>query len=316
VRIPLVNGITYVVNGITYVVNGNKIYSKYIMKVLEIMLIVVLIGVLVYMNKGGRQLIDTLHPNKLADSVKPMKDAIISVSEEDILIENRGDPIKTVGDFPIPQSSTISKSLSTNFPEDLSIITNGASIPNKDTITIVRSTTDDLNESHFPEYYRKDNLSGNTIDTSEYKFAEVDNLKSSNAWSDENVSQYPNYYTSQIKDELTNVGAFFDVNNNFVDTTKPRSTANVGDVCFVSKEGEKVCLDNDKLHNIPPSLVGDKSNCAFLNSIGLLEYSNTIYEDKERVINGGFLYGNVKGSKKYNEVYSEPIKQEVLTCQV
>ena len=282
------------------------------MKLLEIILIVVLVVVLVYINKKSNVpshiKIDTL--------VKPHKENIISVAEEDILIENRGPAIKTTGNFPIPQSSTISKSLSTNYPEDLSIITNGATIPNKDTVNIVRSSNVPLQESHFPNYYRKDNLSGNTIGSSEYKFAEVDNLKSDHAWSDENVSQYPNYYTSQLKDELTNVGAFFDINNNFVDTTKPRSTANVGDVCFVSKEGEKVCLDNKNLHNVPPSLISDPSNCGFLNSIGLLEFSNLVNEDKERVNNGGYLYGNVKGSKKHNEVYSEPIQQQILSCQV
>jgi len=283
------------------------------MKLLEIILIIALVVLLLHINKGDK--LGSVS-NKFVDSVKPKKDNIISVSEEDILIENRGLPVKTTGNFPIPQSSTISKSLSTNYPEDLSIITNGATIPNKDIVDIVRAEKVPSEESHFPEYYRKDNLSGNTIDTSEYKFAEVDNLKSSNAWSDENVSQYPNYYTSQLKDEITNVGAFFDVNNNFVDTTKPRSTANVGDVCFVSKEGEKVCLDNKNQHNVPPSLISDKSNCGFLNSIGLLEFSNLIYEDKERVNNGGFLYGSVKGSKKYNEVYSEPIKQPTLSCQV
>jgi len=283
------------------------------MKLLEIILVIALVVVLVHINKDDKL---SNGPNKLVDSVGPTKDNIISVAEEDILIENRGPPVKTTGNFPIPQTTTTSKSLSTNYPEDLSIITNGATIPNKDTVNIVRAAKVPLKESHFPEYYRKDNLSGNTIDTSEYKFAEVDNLKSSHAWSDENVSQYPNYYTSQLKDEVTDVGAFFDVNNNFVDTTKPRSTANVGDVCFVSKEGEKVCLDNKNLHNVPPSLISDKSNCGFLNSIGLLEFSNLIYEDKERVNNGGFLYGSVKGSKKYNEVYSEPIKQPTLTCQI
>jgi hypothetical protein len=277
------------------------------MKLLEIVLIVVILVIVV--NFTSKAYV-TKPPYNIH------KDNIISVEEEDILIENRGPPIKTTGDFPIPQSSTISKSLSTDYPEDLSIITNGSTIDNKDIIIEERSSNTPMNESHFPKYYRKDNMSGNTIGSSEYKFAEVDNLKSSHAWSDQNVSQYPNFYTSQIKNGLTNPGDFFDVNNNFVDTTKPRSTANVGDICFVSKEGENVCLDNSRVQNIPPSLISDKSNCGFLNSIGLLEFSNSIYEDKERVNNGGFLYGNVKGSKKHNEVYSQPIQQPVLSCHV
>ena len=281
------------------------------MKLLEIVLIVVLLVILV--NFTG--LIKPSVPNPKPLSNNKSRD-IISVAEEDILIENRGAPIKTTGNFPIPQSTTISKSLSTTYPEDLSIITDGATIDNQDIIIEERSSNTPMNESHFPKYYRKDNMSGNTIGSSEYKFTEVDNLKSSHAWSDKNVSQYPNYYTSQIKDELTNPGDFFDVNNNFVDTTKPRSTVNVGDICFVSKEGENVCLDNTRLQNVAPSIISDKSNCGFLNSIGLLEFSNLIYEDKERVNNGGFLYGQVKGSKKQNEVYSKPIQQPVLSCHV
>ena len=74
--------------------------------------------------------------------------------------------------------------------------------------------------------------------------------------------------------------------------------------------------DNKNIHNVPPSLVGNRSNCGFLNSIGLLEFSNLVNESKERVNNGGILYDNVKGSKKYNEVYSKPIQQQVLSCQI
>jgi len=289
------------------------------MKPFSIILIVFLIILLFNITVPGQK----ASPNVLA--LDPSKQAInkgniLSVSEEDVLIENRGPPIKVTGDFPIPQTTTQSKSLSTNYPEDLSIITNGATaqqmVSAKDTINIDRVGDKVSQVSHIPHYYRKDNMSGSTIDTTEYGFAEVNNLKSSHAWSDENVSQYPGFYTSQVKDELTNVGAFFDINNQFVDTTKPRSTANVNDICYTSSEGEKVCLDNSRLHNVPPSLVSDINNCGFLNSIGLLEYSNSINETTERVNNGGYLYDKVKGSKQYNEVYSEPIKQPVMNCQI
>ena len=241
------------------------------------------------------------------------------------MINNRGkNPLNdTIGEFPIPQTTTISKNLSPNVPEDLSIIANGSNVSNdrnKGLMNVYKEMkpkdNDTIADSRFPKYFRKDNMSGSTIGTTEYTFAEVDNNIPAYAWQDKNVSQYPNYYTSQLKDEITNVGAFFDVNNNFVDTTKPRSTANVGDICFVSKEGEKVCLDNKNQHNVPPSLISDKSNCGFLNSIGLLEFSNLVNESKERVNNGGYLYGSVKGSKKHNEVYSEPIQQPVLQCQI
>ena len=283
------------------------------MKVVNILLILVLVFILFNLN--------FVTGNVIHKSVNPMiKQAdpknIIPVSKEDILIENRGDPVKVMDDFPIPQTTSDSKSLSTNYPEDLSIIMRGAILTNSDIIQEKRQDIPNNEESHFPHYYLKDNLSGSTIGTTEYKFAEVDNSKSSYAWSDKNVSQYPGYYTSHLKDEITNVGAFFDVNNNFVDTTKPRSDANVGDVCYQSKSGEKICVDNSRQYNIPPSLVGNKQNCGFLNSIGLLEFSNVIKEDKERVINGGFLYDSVKGSKQHNEEYSKPLKPEVLKCHV
>ena len=133
----------------------------------------------------------------------------VPVPIEDIMVENRGPPVKLEGDFPYPQSTTISKNLSPNVAEDLSIITNGATIPNSDIIIETRNGgTDNISESHFPQYYRKDTMSGSTIGTTEYSFAEVDNTKSSCAWSDQNVSQYPTFYTSDDKGGLTNSGSF------------------------------------------------------------------------------------------------------------
>lgn len=243
-------------------------------------------------------------------------DKIDTITKEDILLRNRGDPNKEMPHFPYPQTTSRHTSLSTNFPEDLSIINQGATINNPDVIIQLRDNDITYKESHFPEYYKKDNLSGNTIGTTEYKFAETNNLKSSYAWSDENVSQYPNFYSSKLKDEITNVGAFFDINNNFVDTTNPRSVVDVGEVCYRTKEGENVCLDGSRNYNPPPALISNKNNCGFLNSIGLLEFSNKVKEEGEKVNNGGILYNNVKGSKKHNEVYSKPLQPEVLTCQI
>ena len=130
------------------------------------------------------------------------------------------------------------------------------------------------------------------------------------------MSQYPNFYTSQVKGELTNIGGFFDKNNQFADKTYPKSTANNDDDCYVGKSGEKVCVNNTRLYNVPPSLIYDVSNCGFLNSIGLLEYSNRINETRERVNNGGTLFGSVRGSKKHNESYSPLIPPQVTRCSI
>lgn len=287
------------------------------MKLLNVVLIVILGVILINISNSNHKIKNKSINSYIKDNHKPNKDDIITVTEEDILIENRGRPVKIMGNFPIPQSTNESKSLSTNYPEDLSIITRGATISNDDVIEIDRGGDKQIpEESYYPKYYLKDKLSGNTIGSTEYKFAEVNNLKSSYAWSDKNVSQYPNYYSSQLKDEITNIGAFFDINNNFVDTSTPRTDASVGEICYKSREGENVCLDNSKQYMIPPSLITNKSNCGFLNSIGLLEFSNMVKTQGEKVNNGGKLYGNVRGSKKYNEVYSAPLQSEVLTCQI
>ena len=242
------------------------------------------------------------------------KPDVVSQSRKDTLIEDRGLDEKEMPTFPIPESTTQLQELSPEVVEDLSIITRGAVIDSAPTVSEIRNGTV-KDESHFPKYYLKDTLSANTIGTTEYSFAgEVG--EEAISWSDDNVSQYPTYYKSDFKGGLTNVGAFFDKNNQYTDITGPRTDAQIGDICYVSKEGEKVCLENDKLQNVPPSLVSDVNQCGFLNSIGLLQYSNRIDTSQERVINGGVLYDNVKGSKKYNEMYSEPLFGQVMECQL
>ena len=287
------------------------------MKLISVILSIVLLLILIkLMNPSTNYSIKPLFVNKTEE---PMIETIdvpetISINQEKQIIENRGPIVKTTNDFPIPQTTSNSKSLSTDYPENLSIITMGNAV---ETDPIIQEKRDGSieEELYYPKYYLKDNLSGNTINTSEYRLAELNNNKSSTSWTDENVSQYPNYYSSQLKDEITNVGAFFDVNNNFVDTTKPRTDANVGDVCFDTEEG-RICLENDKQHNIPPSLITNRNNCGFLNSIGLLEFSNNLHDNSDKVINGGFLYGTVKGSSSYKSPYSKPIEKQVLTCEL
>lgn len=291
------------------------------MKVVNAILILLFVLILINIGSPSNNIQKMVKVNedkpKLDNSNSNVTDnTIISVSDESKLIKNRGKLDKEMPHFPIPQTTSENRSLSTNYPEDLSIINQGATISNSDVIVELRNNGTLNDESHFPKYYKQDNLSANTIGTTEYKFAETDNLLSSNSWSDKNVSQYPGFYSSQLKDEITNVGAFFDVNNNFVDTTRPRSVVNVGEICFKTSEGEPVCLDNSRNYNPPPALISNKNNCGFLNSIGLLEFSNRIYEGDERVNNGGYLYGNVKGSKKHNEVYSKPIQPQVLQCNI
>ena len=69
-------------------------------------------------------------------------------------------------------------------------------------------------------------------------------------------------------------------------------------------------------NTIYSSIITNRNNCGFLNSIGLLEFSNNLHDNSDKVINGGFLYGTVKGSSSYKSPYSKPIEKQVLTCEL
>ena len=169
------------------------------------------------------------------------------------------------------------------------------------TIEMVR---DKQNRYYIPDFYRKDRLSGNTIGTSEYGKYELDDDKEATAWSDENVSNYPKFYTNDIKNELTDSGSFFDNNNQFVDKTSSRSSSLVSDNCYMNKNGEEFCNDNTRLQNIPPKLIEDpKKNkvMQMLENIGVTKNNNydkyPILSKNETIINGGIedsLYGYEK----------------------
>jgi len=193
-------------------------------------------------------------------------------------------------------------------------------------IDIVRDTPDSMTEKrqYLPDYYRKDQLSGNTIGTTELNSFTSDLDKADDAWSDDNVSELPGYHTSDVKNGVTNPGSFYNKDNQFHDSTSPQTTALVSDRCFTNKDGSQFCTDNTRLQNIPPSLISDPQNCYVLNNIGIHKdkwnttnhmVSNNVETingesyiswnyDNDKVMNGSHLMGNVKGSKGVNETYS------------
>lgn len=238
----------------------------------------------------------------------------VAPAKDPLLADPPAKPIQELGDFPTPPTTSTSSSLSPVFEEDLSRMNNG--LPSSNEVEVEYRSTVPSKDSHYPKYYRKDYLSGNTLGTSEMKFAGYSGAQSSLAWSDDNVSQYPKYYKSNFEGGLTNPGSFFDQNNQYTDLTGPRTDASINDVCYKSKSGETVCLENDKLQNVPPSLITDVNQCGFLNSIGLLEYSNRINETGEKIMNGGILYENVRASRSVNETPSAPIQPQVLPCMI
>ena len=156
---------------------------------------------------------------------------------------------------------------------------------------------------YLPDYYRKDRLSGNTEGSSEYRPFLSDNSKSENSWTDKNVSEHPKFYNSDVTDNITNIGSFFDKNNQYNDTTNARSIALPSDRCYLDKMGNQFCEENTRLQNIPPTLISE-SNSSVLNTIGFYKEDNHIDDMKDKLINGGIFYDKIKGSMKNNETFS------------
>ena len=229
-----------------------------------------------------------------------------------------------LGDFPTPQLSTGYKQLSKNLVNNP--LYNEKSKPINDDINIIRSSNiaNDKNPIYYkPDFYKQDFISPNPLGSTEYTFAEFDGEKTTNAWTDDNVSQHPAFYRSEIEDEKTNIGKFFDVNNRFNDKTSVYSTNNLPDRCFLDKDDKIICNFNDKLQNIPPSLINVKDKTNFLNRIGTNEnglnkdindtnidtingYSYVTYDyEDEREMNGAEVFSGVQGSSESNESFLE-----------
>ena len=236
------------------------------------------------------------------------------VDTRGLKLDKSGLNLDTLGNFPIPPTSSESKALSENTNNDLTLINNSL-VANPSIVNVIRSGIDNK-ESHYPKYYRKDLMSGNTIGTTEHTFAGANNDEPSLAWADLNVSDYPKYYKSDFEGGLTNVGSFFDQSNKYVDITGPRTDANVGDVCYKDKDGTEICLENDKLINVAPHVVDNKKGCGFMNNNRLLQFSNLIKQRGETVSNGSIFYDNVKGNNKYSIPFDTPIKDEVISCEL
>ena len=229
-----------------------------------------------------------------------------------------------LGNFPRPQISRKFQQLSNNISVDPLYNQKEEKI-DESKVNIIRSSNvdNDKNPIYYkPSFYKKDFLSPNPLGTTEYNFAEFNDDKTSYAWTENNVSQHPQFYRSNVKDEKTNVGRFFD-KNRYHDKTSPYSTNNLPDRCFLDKDDEIVCNFNDRLQNIPPSLIDRKEKNNVLNSVGVVGSENSIYKDintkeidskggnsyvayeynNEKEMNGGEVYKGVEGSLNNNEQY-------------
>ena len=138
------------------------------------------------------------------------------------------------------------------------------------------------------------------------------------AWADEK-NKYPLHHTNIIEDEKVDIGSFFK-NNKYNDITSPQSKKILPDRCFM-EDDELHCNFNDRLQNIPPSLIDSSHKKDFLNrigdnKIGLYKevdkavvdtisgnsYTTYKYAD-EKEMNGAEVFKGVLGSSELNESY-------------
>jgi hypothetical protein len=188
-------------------------------------------------------------------------------------------------------------------------------------LPIFRQVSDSMTKKrmYLPDYYRKDTMPMDNIGSEEMRPFVTDEEKPDDAWTDENVSKHPKFYNANIEnDELTNIGSFFDKNNQYNDTTSPGTFPLPSDNCYINKTGGKFCLDNTRLQISPPSLITDpKSNYA-LNTVGMYKDYDRISDNTQRVINGGKFYGTVRGANDIgtNETFGTPIQDKIRSCQL
>lgn len=130
------------------------------------------------------------------------------------------------------------------------------------------------------------------------------------AWTEENVTKNTKYYTSDIQDEKTDPGMFFDKNNEYVDTTSYKSKDIIPDKCYYEND-ELKCKFNDRLQIIPPRLIENPEKNQVLLNIGNDKNINTnILSDEIFTFNGNsynvWEYGNEPPKTYIND--STPLK--------
>jgi len=223
--------------------------------------------------------------------------------QEEIQDENYVDVTKSVKDFPYPQISRTFKRLSNG--KTILPLESDESLPQGDkNLTITRTDMDNVKQRmYLPDYYRKDRLSGNTIGSEELRPFLTDEKTTESSWTDKNVSEHPKFYNSDVRDNLTDIGSFFDKNNNYNDKASSGSVALPSDRCYLDKMGNQFCEENTRLQNIPPKLISDP-NSPVLNTIGYYKDQNIIDDMKDKLINGGIFFNSIKGSNGKDETFS------------
>jgi hypothetical protein len=230
------------------------------------------------------------------------------------------DKTQYIQDYPYPQISRTFKQLGKGqlpFPlsNESEILPSGG----KDlriTRTVDTAETMNTKRVYLPDFYRKDRMGKNPSGTEELRPFLNDNNKSESSWTDDNVSEHPKFYNADIKDELTNIGAFFDKNNQYNDITSSNTESLSSDKCYTDKSGNYFCTDNTRLQLIPPKLISDPKSCYALNNVGLYKDNNYQNDMNDKVMNGGAFYNGIRASNQINETWSSPPEIQVGDCQI
>jgi len=239
-------------------------------------------------------------------------------SQEEIQDLTYVDKTQYIKEFPYPQISNSIKQLSKGklpYP-----INNKDALPSGDKeLTMTRTTTPHnimKQRMYLPDYYRKDRLGENPTGTEELRPFVQDNKTSESSWTDTNISDHPKFYNSEMKDEITNIGAFFDKNNQYNDTTSSNTETLPSDKCYTDKHGQQFCKDNTRLQLIPPSLITDPQSCFALNTVGLYKDKSSFPVRDNKVMNGGVFFNDTMASQHENETFSQPISVQQGSCEV
>lgn len=171
-----------------------------------------------------------------------------------------------------------------------------------------------VRRTYVADYYRKDTMPENNIGTTEYSPAYVEG--NNTPWSDESFSEHPSFYNpNNLKDEITNIGAFFDENNQYHDTTSANTFSLPSDTCYTDSDGGETCINNSRLQMIPPVLIHGAEKNQALVSIGKYQEIKGLEKQSEGVSGGGTFYGTIYASQPLgmNESFAAPLGQQMST---
>ena len=208
-------------------------------------------------------------------------------------------------DFYIPQSTLESVSLSKNMynnQANANSITLSPIEIEGDT-TIVRNDPSMDNSIVQPRIIRKDNMFPNMIGNTEYKLFLDDPSESDKSFEDRNISQLPDFYKSDLDDEITNIGKFFDDTNQYVGSDKLKDT--IPSNCYMDDKNEIICVKTklEELSKTDCQIKQYTSNLLPKNGVGVFDTLTDI--NQETYVSKGYITDNVStGSNFFNEVYA------------